>query len=61
VLTSSRYKRALELSKDKGKKKIQMKIQLSLSTDADGNDGYSSWFCFLCDKSSEEDMIQCLQ
>jgi hypothetical protein len=46
LLTSSRYKRALERSEDKGKKKIQMKIQLSQATDADANDGESSWFLF---------------
>jgi hypothetical protein len=61
VLTSSRYKRALERSKDRGKKKIQMKIQLSQATDADANDGDASWFCFLCGKSSKEDKIQCPQ
>jgi hypothetical protein len=61
VLTSSRYKRALERSKDKGKKKSEMKIQLSQATDGDANDGDSSWFGFLCAKSSKGDMIQCLQ
>jgi hypothetical protein len=60
VLTSSGYKRALERSKYKEKKKIQMKIQLPQATDADENDGDSSWFWFLCGKGSNEDMIQCL-
>jgi hypothetical protein len=44
VLTSSPYKRALERSKDKGKKIIEMKIQLSQATGADANDGASIWF-----------------
>jgi hypothetical protein len=61
VLTSSLYKRTLERSKDKGKKIMQMKIELSKATDTDANDGDSSWFCFLCGKSSKEDMIQCLK
>jgi hypothetical protein len=61
VLTSSRYKRALERSKDIGKKKSQMKIKLFQATDAGANDGDSSWFGFLCGKSSKEDMIHCLQ
>jgi hypothetical protein len=61
VLTINPYKWTLERSNDKGKKKIQMKIQLSQATGADANDGDSSWFCFLCGKSSKEDMIQCLQ
>jgi hypothetical protein len=61
VVTSGPYKRTLERSKDKGKKKFQLKIQLLQATDANANDGASSWFCFLCGKSSKEDMIQCLQ
>jgi hypothetical protein len=55
------YKRMLERSKDKEKTKIQMKIQLSQATDADANGGDSSWFFFLCTKSSKEDLIQYLQ
>jgi hypothetical protein len=39
VLTSSRYKRALDRSKEKEKKRIQMKIQLSQVTEADETDG----------------------
>jgi hypothetical protein len=61
VLTSGFCKRRLGRSKDKGKKKIQMKTQLSRATDADANDGDSSWFCFLCGNSSKVDMIQCVQ
>jgi hypothetical protein len=38
-----------------------MKIQLSQATDADANDGDSSWVCFLCGKNSKEEMNQCLQ
>jgi hypothetical protein len=61
VLISGLYKWTLEHSKVKGKKRMQMKIQLSQATDTDANDGDSSRFCFLCGKSSKEGMIQCLQ
>jgi hypothetical protein len=47
----SPYKGTLECSEDKGKKKVQMKIQVSQATDADANDGDSRWFCFLYGKS----------
>jgi hypothetical protein len=42
VLTRGLYERTLERSKDKGKKKMQMKTQLSQATDTDAVDGDST-------------------
>jgi hypothetical protein len=44
VLTSSPYKRTFERSKDKEKKIMKMKIQLSQATNTDANDEDARWF-----------------
>ena len=63
LITSSPYKRQLEQSRNQQKKVKLMNDDLGMVSQEEMvhlDEGDSSWFCILCGKEKEEDMIQCM-